>query len=97
MAPHWWILRAVIAFEDRIVDFILRRPGFHRAVGQIHRTIDEAQHGRNPHEPLAPGEATADPEAPARALSFFRHFRDEIKNQIRGKPTDISNQTPKKK
>lgn len=58
MAAHWWILRAVMAFEDRIVELILRRPGFHRAVGRIHRTIHEHQHGRNPHEPLAPGEAT---------------------------------------
>ncbi|KIL90030.1 hypothetical protein FAVG1_06768 [Fusarium avenaceum] len=37
---------------------ILRRPGFHRAVGRIHKTINEKQYGRNPHEPLAPGEAT---------------------------------------
>lgn len=37
---------------------ILRQPGFHRAVGRIHRAIHEKQHGRNPHEPLAPGEAT---------------------------------------
>ena len=37
---------------------ILRRPGFHRAVGKIHKTINEKQYGRNPHEPLAPGEAT---------------------------------------
>jgi hypothetical protein len=27
-------------------------------VGKIHKTINEKQYGRNPHEPLAPGEAT---------------------------------------
>lgn len=37
---------------------ILRQPGFHRAVGRIHREIDERQNGRLPHDPLAPGEAT---------------------------------------
>lgn len=37
---------------------ILRQPGFHRAVGKIHKEIHERQYGRNPNQPLAPGEAT---------------------------------------
>lgn len=41
-----------------IISQILRQPGFHRAVGRIHREIDERQNGRLPHDPLAPGEAT---------------------------------------
>ncbi|QPG93612.1 hypothetical protein C2857_001149 [Epichloe festucae Fl1] len=60
MSPFLWALRLVHAFEDRIIEAILRQPGFHRAVGRIHRTIHERKHGRNPHEPLAPGEATAE-------------------------------------
>ncbi|KAL2687854.1 hypothetical protein Neosp_005423 [[Neocosmospora] mangrovei] len=52
MSVYWWALRMIQSFE------ILRRPGFHRAVGKIHKTINEKQYGRNPHEPLAPGEAT---------------------------------------
>ncbi|RFU78245.1 hypothetical protein TARUN_4002 [Trichoderma arundinaceum] len=93
---------------------ILRQPGFHRAVGRIHRAINEKQHGRNPHEPLAPGEATgriprppkrccvmgktgltkwaivADPNPGGRADGFFKHFLGELRNQARGRPTDIS-------
>ncbi|QGI67459.1 hypothetical protein CEK26_011410 [Fusarium fujikuroi] len=84
MAAHWWLLRAIQSFE------ILRQPGFHRAVTRIHKTIHEKQHGRNPHEPLAPGEATADPNTAGKNSEFAKHFLDEIKNQFRGKPTDIT-------
>ncbi|OAA57783.1 hypothetical protein ISF_07024 [Cordyceps fumosorosea ARSEF 2679] len=87
--PFVWAMRIIHAFEDRIVAAILRRPGFHRGVGRIHKFIDEKQNGRLPHEPLAPGEATADPDAPDRARSFVKHFFDELRNQARGKPTDI--------
>ncbi|EXV06449.1 uncharacterized protein G6M90_00g044770 [Metarhizium brunneum] len=96
MSPYLWALRLVQAFEDRIIEAILRQPGFHRAVGRIHRTIHEQRHGRNPHEPLAPGEATADPNATGRRQSFLRHFLDEIKNQFQGKPTDLANKKPPK-
>ncbi|GAB0132076.1 hypothetical protein EsDP_00000524 [Epichloe bromicola] len=75
---------------------ILRQPGFHRAVGRIHRAIHEQRHGRNPHEPLAPGEATADPERSATRQSFIRHFVDELRNQARGNPTDLANKRPPK-
>ncbi|KAM5345918.1 hypothetical protein ACJ41O_011779 [Fusarium nematophilum] len=75
---------------------ILRRPGFHRAVGRIHKTIHEKQHGRNPHEPLAPGEATADPNGNDKSQQFAKHFLDEIKNQFRGKPTEFPGERPKK-
>ncbi|KAH7002348.1 hypothetical protein EDB80DRAFT_685518 [Ilyonectria destructans] len=75
---------------------ILRMPGFHRAVGQIHRRVHEAQHGRNPNQPLAPGEATADPGAVDRKQRFAKHFLDELKNQVRGKPTDLPHEPPRK-
>ncbi|KAM5357831.1 hypothetical protein ACJZ2D_015860 [Fusarium nematophilum] len=81
---------------DHIVASILRRPGFHRAVGRIHKTIHEKQHGRNPHEPLAPGEATADPNGNDKSQQFAKHFLDEIKNQFRGKPTEFPGERPKK-
>ncbi|KZZ92491.1 hypothetical protein AAL_06117 [Moelleriella libera RCEF 2490] len=96
MSPFLWALRFVQAFE------ILRQPGFHRAVGRVHRTIHERRYGRNPHEPLAPGEATADPEMSGsgrgggRGQSFFRHFVDELKNQARGRPSDLANKGPPK-
>lgn len=95
MAIQWWILRTIAAFEDRIIALILRQPGFHRAVGRVHRTIHEAQHGRNPNEPLYPGEATADPTRSGQS-GFFKHFRDELSNQFRGKPTELPKETPRK-
>lgn len=93
MAWHWWALRTVIALEDRIVETILRRPGFHRAVGRIQKTVHEAQHGRNPHEPLNQGEASADPNRTN--TGFFKMFKDEITNQFKGKPTDLAKEPPK--
>ncbi|KAL6875164.1 hypothetical protein J3F83DRAFT_548290 [Trichoderma novae-zelandiae] len=75
---------------------ILRQPGFHRAVGRIHRAINEKHHGRNPHEPLAPGEATADPNPGGRPDGFLKHFLSELKNQARGRPSDVSNKPPTK-
>ncbi|KAG6016824.1 hypothetical protein E4U43_003041 [Claviceps pusilla] len=96
MSPFLWALRLVHAFEDRIIEAILRQPGFHRAVGRIHRTIHERKYGRNPHEPLAPGEATADPASGGRGQAFMRHFLDELKRQFHGKPTDLVDKRPPK-
>ncbi|KAI8718276.1 hypothetical protein NCS52_00605900 [Fusarium sp. LHS14.1] len=96
MSVYWWALRMIQSFEDHIVASILRRPGFHRAVGKIHKTINEKQYGRNPHEPLAPGEATADPNSSDRHQRFTKHFIDELKNQFRGKPTELPSERPKK-
>lgn len=117
MAWHWYALRVIQTLEDRIIEVILRQPGFHRVVGRIHKTIHERRHGRMPHEPLHPGEATgmsnlhldflftvsekvldgwvltlgvADPNMAEKNQSFFRHFRQELANQFRGRPTDIA-------
>ncbi|KAK0384672.1 hypothetical protein NLU13_8758 [Sarocladium strictum] len=95
--PFWWALRLIHAFEvGRRCPTILKQPGFHRAVGRVHRTIHEKQYGRNPHEPLAPGEATADPNNPGRTQSFLKHFFDELRNQSRGKATDLPHEPPRK-
>ncbi|KAH7143607.1 hypothetical protein EDB81DRAFT_947664 [Dactylonectria macrodidyma] len=96
MSAYWWALRVIQSFEDHIVASILRMPGFHRAVGQIHKRVHEAQHGRNPNQPLAPGEATADPDAIGRRDRFAKHFFEELKNQVRGKPTELPREPPKK-
>ncbi|KAL2115111.1 hypothetical protein VTJ04DRAFT_10774 [Mycothermus thermophilus] len=71
--------------EDLIVAQILRSPTFHHGVQRIYRAVQELKYGRNPTEPLRPGEATAEP---GRAGSFLKHFVEELKNQARGKPTD---------
>ncbi|ORY68334.1 uncharacterized protein BCR38DRAFT_334734 [Pseudomassariella vexata] len=65
---------------------LLRSPAFHCGVRCIHRTIEEFKHGRDPNEPLRQGEATADPNRSSDG--FFKHFVDELRNQIRGTPTD---------
>ncbi|KAK0724304.1 hypothetical protein B0H67DRAFT_479526, partial [Lasiosphaeris hirsuta] len=64
---------------------ILRLPSFHRGVRRIHRTVEDIRYGRDPLDPLRPGEATADPHK-VQPESFFRHFVDELRNQIRGTP-----------
>ncbi|CEJ94828.1 hypothetical protein VHEMI10335 [[Torrubiella] hemipterigena] len=88
------IHRMVIVFEDHIVNAILRQPGFHRAVGKIQRTVDDQIHGRNPNEPLRPGEATSDPNAPT-SEGFLKHFVSELRNQASGRPTDLDEEPTK--
>ncbi|KAK3994493.1 hypothetical protein QBC44DRAFT_322753 [Cladorrhinum sp. PSN332] len=79
---------AVLQAEDFLVRQILRSPGFHRGVQRIHRTVQEVKYGRNPNEPLKPGEATANPHK-VDPDSFFKHFTDELKNQWKGRPTEL--------
>ncbi|KAB5536252.1 hypothetical protein GE09DRAFT_1226974 [Coniochaeta sp. 2T2.1] len=75
-----WILRVFLAFEDRMITALLRSPTFHRGVQKIHRKVQDVKHGRDPNDPLRPGEATEEPGKP----SFLQHFIDEVKNQIKG-------------
>lgn len=60
---------------------LLQSPSFHHAVRRIHRGVQEVRHGRDPHEPLKRGEATADPNE----RGFLSHFIEELGNQARGK------------
>lgn len=87
MAWHWYALRTLQAFEDRIVALILRQPGFHRAVGRVHKTIHERRHGRDPGEPLAQGEATRE-QGTTKGEGFWRHFWEEVGRQVRGREGD---------
>ncbi|KKF94374.1 hypothetical protein CFO_g3268 [Ceratocystis platani] len=89
-------IRILAHFEDLIVAHILRQPGFHRAVGKIQRSVDDLRYGRNPDEPLRPGEATEEQKAPIgtgpegsaqQGGSFMTHFMQELRNQARGVPT----------
>ncbi|CAK7273770.1 hypothetical protein SEPCBS119000_005828 [Sporothrix epigloea] len=70
-----------MAMEDVFVQRLLQSPSFHHAVRRIHRGVQEARHGRDPHEPLKRGEATADPNQ----RGFISHFIEELGNQMRGK------------
>ncbi|RYP21130.1 hypothetical protein DL765_002419 [Monosporascus sp. GIB2] len=94
MAGPWRILfQAFLLIEDAIVDKLLRSPAFHRGVRRIHRNVEEYRYGRDPHDPLRPGEATRDPNAGANG--FMNHFIDELRSQLRGTPTNPPPPPPK--
>ncbi|KAK2596522.1 hypothetical protein N8I77_013409 [Diaporthe amygdali] len=76
-----------LVLEDYIVERILRSPGFHSTVRRIHRKVQDQRHGRDPNEPLHPGEATELPGANENK-SFPKYFVEELMNQFRGSPTN---------
>ncbi|KUI65730.1 hypothetical protein VM1G_02394 [Cytospora mali] len=81
------IIKALLVFENHIVAQILRSPGFHNVVRRVHRRVQDHKHGRDPHEPLRPGEATELPGSNGNS-SFMKHFLEELGNQFRGTPTN---------
>ncbi|KAK0610368.1 hypothetical protein B0T17DRAFT_620855 [Bombardia bombarda] len=89
MALGNFLLQIFWRMEDAIVARILQSPRFHHGVRKIHRTVEDLRYGRDPNEPLRPGEATEDPSlGKVKADSFFRHFIEEIRNQAKGTSTD---------
>ncbi|KAG8162133.1 hypothetical protein KVR01_007898 [Diaporthe batatas] len=82
-----YIIRTALILEDYIVARILRSPGFHNTVRRIHRRVQDQRHGRDPNEPLRPGEATELP-GPNDNKSFPKYFVEELMNQFRGSPTN---------
>ncbi|KAK3385209.1 hypothetical protein B0H63DRAFT_472533 [Podospora didyma] len=85
MSPYLRVLWQVwLRFEDQVVHQILRSPAFHRGVRKVHRKVEDIRYGRDPLDPLRPGEATAEPGKPG----FLKHFIDELKNQAKGTPTN---------
>ncbi|KAH6614695.1 hypothetical protein B0J18DRAFT_305630 [Chaetomium sp. MPI-SDFR-AT-0129] len=94
MAPWGRLLWAVyLRFEDVIVAQILRSPTFHRGVRRVHRHVEDIRYGRDPNDPLRPGEATAEQKG---STGFFKHFVEELRNQARGKPTEPPPAPPRK-
>lgn len=71
---------------------ILRSPGWHNFVRGVHRRVHERRYGRDPNEPLYPGEATAEPRLAEKG--FMDHFVAELRNQVRGTPTDPNKYPP---
>ncbi|KAJ4387355.1 hypothetical protein N0V93_007946 [Gnomoniopsis smithogilvyi] len=82
------LIRVLYATEDYIVGQILRSPGFHHAVRRIHRRVQDHKYGRDPNEPLRPGEATELGGSKDNG-GFMKHFLEELRNQARGRPTDV--------
>ncbi|KAI5920161.1 hypothetical protein F4810DRAFT_713861 [Camillea tinctor] len=90
MGPRFLL---TVILSDFIVKKLLRSPGFNRGVQRIHDQIQELKYGRNPHEPLRQGEATR--EQGVDVNGFLAHFYDELRNQLRGKPTNTTQAPPK--
>ncbi|KAH8881402.1 hypothetical protein GQ53DRAFT_832449 [Thozetella sp. PMI_491] len=90
MAPPgfgYFIVQIYSQLENMIVQQILRSPTFHRGVRSIHRRVEDYRYGRDPNEPLRPGEATEEPSL-AKGNGFLKHFVDELRNQARGAPSN---------
>ncbi|TLD30891.1 hypothetical protein PspLS_01834 [Pyricularia sp. CBS 133598] len=76
----WRLFYRILGIEERLVEHILRQPGWHRFVGRIHRRVDEFQNGPMPNQStLRPGQATEDPNR----RGFVYHFVEEIKSAFR--------------
>ena len=95
--PLFCLSQAFQTDSENYAPQLLRSPTFHAGVRRIHRTLHERKHGRDPNEPLRPGEATT--EQPLRRPGhrsdshdskpgFFKYFVEEMRNQLRGTPTE---------
>ncbi|KAJ5239970.1 hypothetical protein N7468_004589 [Penicillium chermesinum] len=62
---------------------LLRSPTFHKMVGHIHQRVQYHRHGIPMEE-----SRTSLPGHGDRFQRFFSHFKDEFKNQLKGKPTE---------
>ncbi|POS70392.1 hypothetical protein DHEL01_v211215 [Diaporthe helianthi] len=92
----WWKPWLTLDYlQDYIVERILRSPGFHNTVRRIHRRVQDQRHGRDPNEPLRPGEATELP-GPNNKKSFPKYFVEELMNQFRGSPINPPPGPPRK-
>lgn len=86
--PLLWLAATVILpTAEALINRAVRSPQFHRGVQRIHRAVEDYKHGRDPNEPLRPGEATQD-QGPPKADGFFKYFTEEMRNQLRGTPTE---------
>ncbi|KAH6653342.1 hypothetical protein BKA67DRAFT_659967 [Truncatella angustata] len=81
------IASIVIPTAELLIERAVRSPRFHHGVQRIHRAVEDYKHGRDPNEPVRPGEATRDQALPKRD-GFFKYFTEELRNQLRGTPTE---------
>ncbi|KAL4820905.1 hypothetical protein BDW67DRAFT_180457 [Aspergillus spinulosporus] len=61
---------------------LLRSPGFHRMVGRVHGKVQRLRHG-TPAEEM--GGNNIENTAPGPVKQFFQYFKEEIKEQLKGK------------
>ncbi|KAF7541503.1 hypothetical protein G7054_g615 [Neopestalotiopsis clavispora] len=83
----WVVATVVLPAAEGLLQRLVRSPQFYRGVERIHRKVEDYKHGRDPNDPLRPGEATREPEPEGRK-GFFKHFTEEMRNQLRGTPTE---------
>ncbi|KAL4786180.1 hypothetical protein BJX76DRAFT_355411 [Aspergillus varians] len=76
--PKWLLLRT---FEVWLTTRLLTSPTFHRMVGRVHGKIQRLRHGTPPEEM---GGTNID-NGPGHAKRFLEYFREEIKEQFKGK------------
>ncbi|KAK9420613.1 hypothetical protein SUNI508_06353 [Seiridium unicorne] len=83
----WLVATVVLPTAETVINRFVRSPQFHRGVQRIHRAVEDYKYGRDPNDPLRQGEATRDPKL-ERAPGFFKYFTEELRNQMRGQPTE---------
>ncbi|KAI9929072.1 hypothetical protein ASPWEDRAFT_169091 [Aspergillus wentii DTO 134E9] len=79
MVFHWFWART---FEVWLTARLLASPTFHRMVGRVHQKVQHIRHGVPPEEM---GGTKLDNNGPG-LKRFFEYFREEIKDQFKGKP-----------
>ncbi|OJJ85613.1 uncharacterized protein ASPGLDRAFT_56986 [Aspergillus glaucus CBS 516.65] len=79
MGFHWFWLRTVEAW---LTARLLASPSFHRMVGRVHQKVQHIRHGVPPEEM---GGTKIDKNNDG-LQRFARYFKEEIKDQFKGKP-----------
>ncbi|KAJ2905018.1 hypothetical protein MKZ38_006674 [Zalerion maritima] len=72
-----WPLRS--NFEDWLVQVLVRSPKFQHSVRTLHRRVNGI---KDPTEPMQRGEATRLPGDQGALVSFFRHWKNAVKDDI---------------
>jgi len=69
------------AFEPWLVERLLRTPAFHRFVERVHKSVRRIKHGEDLEDM---GGTKLD--NPRDVKQFLDHFKEELRDQLRGKP-----------
>ncbi|KAE8152717.1 hypothetical protein BDV25DRAFT_150667 [Aspergillus avenaceus] len=81
MVFRWLGLRT---FEVWLTGRLLASPTFHRLVARVHQKVQHMKHGVPPEE--LSGRGTHADDHGSSLKQFFGYFKEEIKDQMKGKP-----------
>lgn len=70
------------SLEIWLTSRLLESPAFHRMVGKVHRKVQHLKHGIPPEEM---GGTELENRGPG-IKQFLEYFKEEIKDQLKGKP-----------